>query len=66
MGCLIVYDITKRSTFNNIEDWVTDFTSLAPTTCVVMLVGNKCDLEDQREVSTKEAKQHAGKLSKRV
>ena len=46
----IVYDITKKNTFNNIENWIKDCVNLAPKNIQLVLIGNKSDLEENREV----------------
>ncbi|KAK3743345.1 hypothetical protein RRG08_061281 [Elysia crispata] len=55
-GVIIAYDISKRGTFMAIPRWLEDVKRYAGTNVVQLLVGNKCDLEDLREVSTEEAK----------
>ena len=57
----IVYDITNRSTFDNIKGWVEDCKKLSPKTVLMILVGNKIDLEDKREVSYDEGSTYAQK-----
>ena len=53
-GALIVYDITKRVTFDNIDKWITDLKTNGDENITIILIGNKSDLEDEREVSTEE------------
>jgi Ras-related protein Rab-1A len=43
-----VYDITEKETFNNIPNWLEEVKKHAGPTAVKILVGNKCDLEDER------------------
>ena len=43
----MVYDITRRQTFNHLEAWLTDATNHASPNTVIFLIGNKADLEDQ-------------------
>ena len=43
----MVYDVTRRSTFNHLEAWLTDATNHASPNTVIFLIGNKSDLEDQ-------------------
>ncbi|BHF70162.1 Ras-related protein Rab-14 [Sparganum proliferum] len=50
---------TKRSTFNHIQTWLSDARRLTPGNTVVILIGNKSDLEDQRDVSYEDAKKLA-------
>lgn len=58
-GALMVYDITRRSTYNHLSSWLTDARSLTHPNTVIYLIGNKADLEAQRDVSYEEAKQFA-------
>lgn len=55
VGAIVVYDVTNRASFRSVEEWIENFTNVAGTEVVVMLVGNKCDLTEQREVTAKEA-----------
>eukprot|EP01088_Endostelium_zonatum_P002714 TRINITY_DN1343_c0_g1_i1.p1 TRINITY_DN1343_c0_g1~~TRINITY_DN1343_c0_g1_i1.p1 ORF type:complete len:221 (+),score=58.44 TRINITY_DN1343_c0_g1_i1:62-724(+) len=58
-GVIIVYDITDTHTFEQIEEyWVNEVEKNAPGNAVLMIVGNKCDLEN-RTVSVKRAKDYA-------
>jgi len=86
-GALIIYDITRRSTYNHLSSWLTDARNLTnPNTVrilkttvtpsvnyyrsafpdkrnsfkqVIFLIGNKSDLEAQRDVTYEEAKKFA-------
>ena len=58
-GALLVYDITRRETFNHLTRWLEEARHNANTSMVVMLIGNKSDLEHRRAVSTKEGEQFA-------
>jgi len=53
-GALIVYDITRRLSFEHVKRWLDELRHFT-TDCVVMLVGNKLDLKNMREVTTEEA-----------
>ncbi|OMO55474.1 Small GTPase superfamily [Corchorus capsularis] len=55
-GALLVYDISRRATFENVSRWLDELNSHSDTTVARMLVGNKCDLENIREVSMEEGK----------
>ena len=59
VGALLVYDISKHSTFENVERWLQELRVHAEPNTVIMLVGNKSDLRHLRTVSTEEAKQFA-------
>ncbi|KAL2905756.1 Ras-related protein Rab11D [Bienertia sinuspersici] len=61
VGALLVYDITKRQTFEHIPRWLEELRGHADKNIVIMLVGNKTDLEDQRAVATEDAKEFAEK-----
>ena len=58
-GALMVYDITRRSTYNHLSSWLTDARNLTNPNTVIFLIGNKCDLDAQRDVTYEEAKQFA-------
>lgn len=61
-GILLVYDITDRTSFENINIWAEDIKNNAPADCVVVLVGNKSDLTNKRVVSSQEGKKTADEL----
>ncbi|KAG2373861.1 hypothetical protein C9374_011746 [Naegleria lovaniensis] len=63
VGALLVYDIAKRVTFENVERWLKELRDHAVPNIVVMLVGNKSDLRHLRAVTTEEAKAFAEKNS---
>ena len=55
----IVYDISSRESFENVDIWMEDIKNCAPENCVIILVGNKSDLVNERVVSFKEGKDKA-------
>ncbi|TDL20210.1 ras-domain-containing protein [Rickenella mellea] len=55
VGALLVYDITKRVTYTNVQRWLKELRDHADSNIVISLVGNKSDLNQLREVSTEEA-----------
>eukprot|EP00798_Chlamydomonas_sp_ICE-L_P007944 gene7944-1159_t len=55
VGALLVYDITKAVTFENVERWLKELRDHADANIVIMLVGNKSDLRHLRGVPTEEA-----------
>merc|ERR1711920_497659 len=57
-GALMVYDISRRDTFNHLSRWLEEVRSNANANLVIMLIGNKADL-DRREVSFEEGTQFA-------
>mmetsp|Transcript_10838 Transcript_10838/g.29496 ORF Transcript_10838/g.29496 Transcript_10838/m.29496 type:complete len:214 (-) Transcript_10838:92-733(-) len=61
-AAVIVYDITKKGSFAGTRKWISDVRDERGSDALVALVGNKSDLEDQREVSTEEGRQQAEEL----
>lgn len=59
VGAMLVYDITKRQTFDHIPRWLQELRGQADKNIVIILLGNKNDLEDERAVSTEDAKEFA-------
>merc|ERR1712060_313113 len=61
-GALLVYDITRRETFNSLASWLDDARQHANANMTIMLIGNKSDLTHRRAVTTEEgeafAKEH--------
>ncbi|MED6120991.1 Ras- protein raba3, variant 2 [Stylosanthes scabra] len=55
LGAMLVYDITKRQSFDHVARWIEELRSHADSSIVIMLIGNKCDLVDLRMVSTEDA-----------
>lgn len=58
-GALLVYDVTRRATFSHIGSWLADARSNTNPHTVMILIGNKSDLNDNREVSYEEAAKFA-------
>ncbi|XP_041350531.1 ras-related protein Rab-43-like [Gigantopelta aegis] len=58
-GVIIAYDITKRSSFDNIPRWLEDVKRYAGINIVQLIIGTKNDLESLREVSAEEARSYA-------
>ncbi|KAF6149598.1 hypothetical protein GIB67_011207 [Kingdonia uniflora] len=56
VGALLVYDISRRQTFDSIGRWLNELHTHSDMNVVTILVGNKSDLKDAREVSTAEGK----------
>ncbi|KAH7679686.1 Small GTPase superfamily ARF/SAR type protein [Dioscorea alata] len=59
VGAMLVYDITKRQSFDHIARWLEELRGHADKNIVIMLVGNKSDLEEQRAVPMEDAKEFA-------
>ncbi len=58
---LIVFDITDRDSFDHIRNWMADIDKFAKEGVLRILVGNKCDLANKRQVTMEEAKEIANK-----
>lgn len=56
---VVVYDITNRASFLNTAQWIDDVRSERGNDVVIMLVGNKTDLVDKRQVSCEEGEKVA-------
>ncbi|KAL4339370.1 hypothetical protein GQ457_08G024120 [Hibiscus cannabinus] len=59
VGAMLVYDITKRQSFDNVAKWLEELRGHADKNIVVMLVGNKSDLGSLRAVPMEDAKEFA-------
>lgn len=55
VGALVVYDVTRHVTFENVARWLKELRNHTDTNIVVMLVGNKADLRHLRAVSVEDA-----------
>lgn len=58
-GIIVVYDITDKESFKNIDTWMTEVEKHASDNVSRILVGNKWDLDESRQVSTDEGKELA-------
>ncbi|GMH14357.1 hypothetical protein Nepgr_016198 [Nepenthes gracilis] len=63
VGALLVYDITRNVTFENVERWLKELRDHTDSNITIMLVGNKADLRHLRAVSTEDAKTFAERES---
>ncbi|MBA0860235.1 hypothetical protein Goshw_015511 [Gossypium schwendimanii] len=59
LGALLVYDITRRTTFQNVKKWIHELREFGNLEMVIVLVGNKSDLSESRQVSEEEGKKIA-------
>ena len=60
---LIVYDISKKTSFDNVYNWIQDCRNQSPKTILMILIGNKNDLDEKREVNYEEGKEFADKYN---
>jgi len=61
VGALLVYDITKKQTFENIQRWLRELRDHADSNIVIMMVGNKSDLNHLRSVAEEDGQALAEK-----
>jgi small GTP-binding protein len=60
-GVIVVYDICRQKSFESVDKWIDDFKSKADDDAVILLIGNKSELDEKREVSKEEAESKAQK-----
>jgi len=58
-GSLLVYDITNKKSFENLEKWISDLKTNGDDNISIILLGNKSDLENQRVIGIEEGKKKA-------
>ncbi|XP_072170491.1 ras-related protein Rab-8-like [Diadema setosum] len=58
-GVVLVYDVTAEDSFSTLSDWLGDVGMYAPENVKVILVGNKCDVEEERSVSRQAGEEFA-------
>ena len=51
MGIMLVYDITNEKSFDNIKNWIRNIEEHASADVEKMILGNKCDMNDRRQVN---------------
>ena len=61
-GAFVVYDITRKTSFESIDRWVNDLTAAADKKITIVVIGNKCDLEDQRQITKEQGEEKSAKL----
>eukprot|EP01032_Pedospumella_encystans_P029341 gene29341-33135_t len=57
-AAIVVYDITKKDSFNGAKSWVKELQRRGDPNVVIALAGNKADMEGKRKVQTEEAQQY--------
>ena len=58
-GAFVVYDISRKSTFDNVDKWIDELKNNGSEDVFIMLVGNKSDLKDKREISEEDVQKKA-------
>jgi len=61
-GVVIVYDITDRSSFDRVVNWVKELQMQADKDIAIVIAGNKCDRESERQINKNEAEEFANKI----
>ena len=64
-GILLVYAVNSRASFSLLEDWMKEVKNHANQNFSIIILGNKCDVED-REVTLEEAENFAKKINSKV
>ena len=62
-GALLVYDISRKETFNNLNRWINEIKNNSDENINILLIGNKCDLEEGRQISQEEAFEKAKEIN---
>ena len=62
-GAFIVYDITNKFTFDSVDKWVQDLNSYGEKNLTLLLIGNKSDLEDKRQINKEVGEEKAKSFS---
>ena len=58
-GALIVYDITRKETFDSVDQWISELLNSGDKNMTMLLIGNKCDLDNQRQVTKEQGEEKA-------
>ncbi|XP_033724922.1 ras-related protein Rab-31-like [Pecten maximus] len=61
-AAMLIYDMTSADSFYDIKDWVSELKKNVDTPIAMCLVGNKCDLADNREVTAGDAEEYASNI----
>ncbi|XP_073419760.1 ras-related protein Rab-3B [Dendrobates tinctorius] len=62
MGFILMYDIANEESYNAVQDWATQIKTYSWDNAQVILVGNKCDMEEERVIATEKGKHLADQL----
>ena len=62
-GVILVFDLTNKETFDLLETWIKEFENTNKSDVSKVLIGNKSDLEEQRQVTTEDAVNFAKTLN---
>ena len=59
----VVYDITQKSTFDKIDEYIKDLKSVTDNNVSIIILGNKCDLENERQITKEQGETKAKKYN---
>lgn len=59
---IVCYDVTSRDSFQSVEKWIEDARALRDDDVLLVLVGNKADMDSGRQVSTEQGREYAEKI----
>lgn len=59
LGAFLVYDITRKETFDNVDKWISELKTNGSKNISILIIGNKCDLDDKRQITKADAEQKA-------
>ena len=62
-GALIIYDISRKESFTNVDKWIGDLKEYGEENVCILLIGNKSDLDNIRQVSTDEVTKKAAQYN---
>ena len=60
---IVCYDVTNKDSFQSVDKWIEDAKALRDDDVVLVLVGNKADMDSARQVSTEEGREYATKMN---
>ena len=58
-GAFVVYDITRKQSFDSVDRWINELRATADKKLSIIIIGNKSDLEDQRQVTKEQGEEKA-------
>jgi Ras-related protein Rab-21 len=61
-GALLVYDITDQQSFDKVKNWVKELKKIVGNDIVIVIAGNKIDMEKNRHVNNSEAESYAASV----
>lgn len=60
-GILLLYDVTQQGTFDSISQWINDIENVKGEDAIIVLIGNKCDLTEDRKIDKEKGEELANK-----